>query len=230
MLVRRARIPEQLAQELEKLLREKVWEPGAQLPPERELALRFGVSRASVRDALRILELHGWLEIRQGEGTRVASEAQGFSGRLRARLHEPVFIGELFELRRILEPAVAALAAQRVQDPGLEKLEGLLQEQQAASQDLHKFLELDLGFHRALAEAAQNGLLAELLQLLGVELRQTRLLATARRFRPALTLREHRRILKAIQERDPEGARAAMLAHLSTVERSANAQLKEVAG
>lgn len=228
MLARRARIPEQLAHELEQLLQEGVWEPGAQIPPERELALRFGVSRASVRDALRILELHGWLEIRQGEGTRVASSARGFGGRLRTRLHEPAFVAELFELRRILEPAVAALAAQRAEGQDLEKLERVLLEQRQVTRDLHKFLELDLGFHRALAEAAHNTLLAEVLQLLVVELRQTRLSATALRFRPANTLREHRRILGAIRERDPEGARAAMLAHLSTVERSANAGAREV--
>jgi GntR family transcriptional repressor for pyruvate dehydrogenase complex len=229
MLARRARIPEQLAQELEKLLQDGVWEPGVQIPPERELAQRFGVSRASVRDALRILELHGWLEIRQGEGTRVASSARGFGGRLRTRLHEPTFVAELFELRRILEPAVAALAAQRAEGQDLEKLEKVLLEQRQATRDLHKFLEFDLGFHRALAETTHNTLLVEVLQLLVVELRQTRLSATARQFRPANTLREHQRILGAIQQRDPEGARAAMLAHLSTVERSANSQAKEVA-
>ncbi|MER3554410.1 MAG: FadR family transcriptional regulator [Meiothermus sp.] len=229
MLARRARIPEQLAQELEKLLQEGVWGPGVQIPPERELAQRFGVSRASVRDALRILELYGWLEIRQGEGTRVASSAVGFGRRLRTRLHEPSFVSELFELRRILEPTVAALAAERAEAEDLEKLEGLLKQQKEATKDLHKFLELDLSFHKALAECAHNGLLVEVLQLLVVELRQTRLSATARRFRPLNTLREHRRIVSAVRKGDAEEAQAAMLAHLSTVERSAFAEPKEVA-
>jgi len=229
MLVRRARIPEQLAQELEKLLQDGVWQSGEQIPPERELASRFGVSRASVRDALRILELHGWLEIRQGEGTRVALPAESFAQRLRTRLHEPAFVAELFELRRILEPGVVVLAAERATEQDLAKLERLLEEQKGASTDLHKFLELDLGFHKALAESAHNSLLVEVLQLLVVELRQTRLSATARRFRPANTLREHRRIFGAIRKRDPEEARVAMLAHLSTVERSALAEREEVA-
>lgn len=228
MLARRSRIPEQVAQELEQLLRAGIWKAGSQLPPERELAQRFGVSRASVRDALRILELQGWLEIRQGEGTRVASSAQGFGGRLRPRLHEIGFVAELFELRRILESEVAALAAERAAPADLEKLAHLLREQQQSTKDLHKFLELDLSFHQALAEAVRNRPLVEVLRLLVVELWQTRLSATAQSFRPVRTLREHLRIVEAIQKRDPEGARRAMLEHLSTVERSAKLQAKEV--
>lgn len=104
----------------------------------------------------------------------------------------------------------------------------LLREQQQSTKDLHKFLELDLSFHQALAEAVRNRPLVEVLRLLVVELWQTRLSATARSFRPVRTLREHLRIVEAIQRRDPEAARRAMLAHLATVERSAKLQAKEV--
>lgn len=220
-MVRPVRIPEKLAKDLEQLLQDGVWRPGEQLPGERDLASRFGVSRSSVREALRILELHGWVDIRQGDGTRVALPSESFARRLRSRLHQEDVIAELFEVRRILEPAVAALAAQRADAAGLERLQDLLNQQEAASADLYRFVELDLDFHKTLAEISQNAVLGEIVLLLAAELRQTRMTATAKRFRPQSTLREHRLILEAIRAADPGAAREAMLAHLSTVERSA---------
>lgn len=225
-MMRPTRIPEKLAKDLEQLLQDGVWRPGDQLPGERDLASRFGVSRSSVREALRILELHGWVDIRQGDGTRVAHPSESFGRRLRSRLHEEDFIAELFEVRRILEPAVAALAAERSDEKGIERLEELLYQQQLSAADLYRFVELDLDFHKTLAELSQNAVLSEIVVLLAAELRQTRLTATARRFRPQSTLVEHRRILEAIRASNPEAARKAMLAHLSTVERSA--KTKEV--
>lgn len=225
-MVRPARISEKLARDLEQLLQDGVWQPGDQLPGERDLASRFGVSRSSVREALRILELHGWVEIRQGDGTRVASPSESFGRRLRSRLHQEDFILELFEVRRILEPAVAALAAERSHPQGVARLEELLAQQQAAKGDLYRFVELDMVFHKTLADMSRNAVLSEIVGLLEVELRQIRLVSTAKRYRPQVTLSEHLRILEAIRASDPEAARQAMLAHLSTVESSA--KIKEV--
>jgi len=225
-MVRPARISEKLAKDLEQLLQDGVWRPGDQLPGERDLASRFGVSRSSVREALRILELHGWVEIRQGDGTRVASPSESFGRRLRSRLHQEDFIVELFEVRRILEPAVAALAAERSHPQGVARLEELLAQQQAAKEDLYRFVELDMFFHKTLADMSRNAVLSQIVGLLEVELRQIRLVSTAKRYRPEVTLTEHRRILEAIRASDPEAARQAMLAHLSTVESSA--KIKEV--
>lgn len=225
-MVRPARISEKLARDLEQLLQDGVWRPGDQLPGERDLASRFGVSRSSVREALRILELHGWVEIRQGDGTRVASASESFGRRLRSRLHQEDFILELFEVRRILEPAVAALAAERSHPQGVARLEELLAQQQAAKGDLYRFVELDMVFHKTLADMSRNAVLSEIVGLLEVELRQIRLVSTAKRYRPQVTLSEHLRILEAIRASDPEVARQAMLAHLSTVESSA--KIKEV--
>lgn len=225
-MTRPIRIPEKLAKDLEQLLQDGVWRPGDQLPGERDLASRFGVSRSSVREALRILELHGWVNIRQGDGTRVAYPSESFGRRLRSRLHEEDFIAELFEVRRILEPAVAALAAERSHPQGVARLEELLAQQQVAKGDLYRFVELDMVFHKTLANMSRNTVLSEIVGLLEVELRQIRLVSTAKRYRPEVTLTEHLRILEAIRASDPEAARQAMLAHLSTVERSAS--IKEV--
>jgi GntR family transcriptional repressor for pyruvate dehydrogenase complex len=225
-MVRPTRVSEKLAKDLEQLLQDGVWRPGDQLPGERDLASRFGVSRSSVREALRILELHGWVEIRQGDGTRVASPSESFGRRLRSRLHQEDFIVELFEVRRILEPAVAALAAERSHPQGVARLEELLAQQQAAKGDLYRFVELDMFFHKTLADMSRNAVLSEIVSLLEVELRQIRLVSTAKRYRPEVTLSEHLRILEAIRASDPEAARQAMLAHLSTVESSA--KIKEV--
>lgn len=221
-MLRRMRIPEKLARDLEQLIQRGVWHPGEQLPPERKLAARFRVSRASVRDALRMLELAGWVEIRQGDGTRVAQPAGGFGRRLLSRLHDPAFVAELFELRRILEPAAAALAAQRAGAEEFARLEELLLHQREARDDRYTFVELDLDFHWALAEASHNTALCEVLRLLGGELRQTRLSATTQRFEPEITLEEHWRILEAVKQGNAVEAEQAMLEHLRTVERGAS--------
>ena len=220
-MIRRTRIPEQVARDLEQLLQDGVWKAGDQIPPERDLATRFGVSRASVRDALRILELQGWVQIRQGEGTKVASAADSFGQHLRNRLHQPGFVAELFELRRILEPAAAEMAALRASKPTLDQLEALLHAQSRAFTDKYLFVEADLEFHRLLAKASSNSVLHEVIQLLGLELRQTRISSTARRFRPQNTLSEHQRIFEAIKNQDPQAARQAMVAHLTTIEKAA---------
>jgi GntR family transcriptional repressor for pyruvate dehydrogenase complex len=223
-MMRPTRIPEKLARDLEQLLQDGVWRPGDQLPGERDLASRFGVSRSSVREALRILELHGWVNIRQGDGTRVAYPSESFGRRLRSRLHEEDFIAELFEVRRILEPAVAALAAERGYQQEFARLEELLAQQRMATGDLYRFVELDMDFHKTLADMSQNAVLSEIVALLAAELRQTRMTATAKRFRPESTLSEHLQILEAIRASKPEAARQAMLVHLNTVERSAKSK------
>lgn len=220
-MMRPTRVSENLARNLEQLLQQGVWRPGDQLPGERDLASRFGVSRSSVREALRALELNGWVDIRQGDGTRVAHPSENFGRCLRSRLHGENLIAELFEVRRILEPAVAALAAERRDLKGIQRLVDLFTQQQSAAGDVYSFVELDLDFHNTLAEISQNAVLIQIVALLTAELRQTRMTATAKRFCPESTLTGHHTILEAIRASNPEAARAAMLEHLSAVECSA---------
>ncbi len=207
------------------LVREGVWKPGDLLPPERGLAERFGVSRASVRDALRILEVSGWVSVRQGDGTRVAEPSHSLGRSLVGRLSDPNLVAELFEFRRIIEPEAAALAAGRALVTQLKQLRSLIEDQRLSTNDLHRSLEIDMAFHRAIAEASGNRIISEVVTQLTDGLRETRVRSIAKGFFPERSLRAHVKILQCLEARDPERARRAMRNHLQSVSNTAGGTL-----
>ncbi|MBW6395158.1 FadR family transcriptional regulator [Thermus sp. SYSU G05001] len=218
--MRRTRLANLIAHELETLIQEGVWVPGAYLPPERVLADRFKVSRVSIREALRLLEARGVIEIHPSSGARVRSSTTAVGHLLASRL-EGLSLTDLFEFRYIVEPEAAALAAKRADKDVLDRLAEILTEQEASLQDVHGFLALDLEFHRLIAVASGNGVLQEMVSALNAGLRETRLRAIKATFDPIRSLEGHRRVLKAILSGDADGARQAMRQHLKEVEASA---------
>lgn len=219
--MKKTRISEQVASSLESLIRQGVWKPGDLLPSERELAQRFGVSRTSVRDALRSLELLGWVDIRHGEGTRVRDSWSGLERFVSRALERPDLIQDLLELRELLEPQLAALAAERIDAEQLRRLQAIFEEQRQRVADPLAFLEADLRFHECISEAAGNRLSMEIIKVLSAGLREVRLRSLSKTFNPEKSLAGHRAILEAIRLRDPQGAFAAMRAHLKDVEEAA---------
>ncbi|WP_329561854.1 FadR family transcriptional regulator [Streptomyces uncialis] len=192
--------------------------PGDRLPPESELAGALGLSRNSLREAVRALSLIRVLDVRQGDGTYVTGlgpelllTAVGFAVDLHPAHTAPQFLA----VRRILEPAAAALAAARITEPELDALHALL-DVPADTVPEAELLARDLEFHRRIARAAGNPVLCALLDALS---------RTAPRTGPAATghgvaahaLREHRAILAALRERDAEAARSWVSVHLAPV-------------
>lgn len=218
--MQRTRIATLIAQELEALIREGFWSPGEHLPSERALAERFRVSRVSLREALRLLEASGLIEIRQGDGARVRAQSSAV-GYLLARRLEGLNLQHLFEFRQIVEPEAAALAAERASPIHLSALQDTLADQARHVKDPHGFLLLDLEFHRLISVASGNAVLQEIVSALNAGLRETRLRAMAHRYDPLRSLEGHRRILEAILSRNPQEAREAMRQHLCEVETSA---------
>lgn len=218
--MQRARIATLIAKELEALIREGLWGPGEHLPSERVLAERFRVSRVSVREALRLLEASGLVEIRHGDGAKVRAPASAV-GHLLAQRLEGLSLRDLFEFRQIVEPEAAALAAERAGPSHLRALEKTLADQTQHAEDPHGFLLLDMEFHRLIAVASGNAVLQEIVGALNAGLRETRLRAMARRYDPLRSLEGHRRVLEAILSHDPPVAREAMRQHLREVETSA---------
>jgi GntR family transcriptional repressor for pyruvate dehydrogenase complex len=218
--MRPLRVGNLIAKEMEALIKDGVWSPGDMLPSERELAQRFGVSRGSVREALRLLEATGLVTIRQGEGARVSDPSSSIGHLLAQRIDSPN-IFHLFEFRLMLEPEVAALAAQRANSEHLQALKEVTLYQRRAIDDPHKFLFLDMQFHRLIAEASGNPILLEIISALNVGFRETRLRAMARVYDPLASLVAHERILEAIMSRDATRARETMREHLKRVEVSA---------
>lgn len=195
-------------------------QPGDRLPPERELAQQLAVSRASVREALRVLEAFGVVSARRGRGADAGSvvtsgDHSGLAGVLRisaSLLRIP--LGDLVEVRVAIEAMTARAAAERGAGDELTELARAI----AGVTDRDAFLELDTGFHVELARASGNALAPMLMEALRE--------AIARQMRAAFDevadwddtresiASDHRGIADAIAARDPEAAEAAVVGHI----------------
>jgi GntR family transcriptional repressor for pyruvate dehydrogenase complex len=198
-----------------------LWRPGDRLPREADLALQLGLSRNSLREAVRALSLVRVLEVRQGNGTYVSSlepdlllETTSFVTHL---LQEHTVL-ELFEVRRLLEPAAAALAAVRMDDEGRRMLRVELDRMLAAG-GVEELIDADMAFHSLIAGAAGNTVLSSLLDGLSARTMRVRVWrGRADEQALAVTMSEHVRIYEAIMSRDPELTRALAAAHIATGE------------
>jgi GntR family transcriptional repressor for pyruvate dehydrogenase complex len=192
---------------------------GQRLPAERELAAQLGVSRPSLREAIRALIALNILESRHGEGTFVSSLEPEL-------LTEPIdfvlqiddgSIAALFEARRVLEAGIAALAAQRASDLELAELEGFARRGRTKLDEVDAFIEHDVEFHDRIRRAARSPVLASMLGSVS-----TLSLETRRRTAQSQAVRtrshgDHVRIVKSLKARDPEAARQAMITHLEHI-------------
>ncbi len=226
-LVRTSRLYEQIVQQIEESIVKGDLKAGDQLPAERELAQRFGVSRTAVREAVKALREKGLVEAYSGRGTFVTdgtTQAVRQSLDLMVKIGQPEGSTHLAEVRAILEPEIAALAAVRIQEAELATMREAVVVMDRAGQDPQAFIEADLDFHLALAEGANNPLILSLLDSIVGLLREQRL----RIFRvpggPERGQVHHKRILEAVEHHDAEKARETMRAHLCQVRDDGQAQ------
>jgi GntR family transcriptional repressor for pyruvate dehydrogenase complex len=196
-------------------------EPGARLPPETELAQLLGASRNTVREAVRALVTVHVLDVRRGDGTFVTSLRpelllEGFGAAV--DLMQEGFSLELIGVRRILEPAATALAAERIDDEALAVLGGYLQAMRDAASEAER-IEHDAEFHRLIAAWSGNETLASMLS--AVSSRTLRVRAwrgVAEEGAGPRTVAQHQDILDALIARDPTRASSAALVHVATTE------------
>jgi GntR family transcriptional repressor for pyruvate dehydrogenase complex len=222
-------LPEQIARRIEALIRaDTPIGPGTRLPSERELSQIFGVSRLSVREAVHRLEALDLVVVRRGAGTFVARSAAGPEDTpVEPALPKSINIEELFEVRRLLEPAAAEWAALRADRRAVLQLERLAErfESVAANSErgFEQLVNSDIELHVEIARSAENVLLSRLLERL-YDLNRPQLEYSLRRDgRAEETTVEHRNIVDAIAAKDPSAARGAMLAHLAAAEASIRA-------
>lgn len=212
-------VPDNLAVELERLIASGTLQVGTRIPPERELADLWGLSRSSVRDALKQLELRGLIQRRPGRGTIVIENVNRLGGTLADLLnHSQRELLQVMEIRNIIEPQVTAKAALRARPMDLEELTDLLQ-QMSRRVSVTRFTELDRSFHHSIARATGNPLLVSLLERVSEIVDQSRQELLQNRGRRMTSLREHRAILDALYAGNPEEAEAAAHAHLNSVQR-----------
>lgn len=230
-IVRSSRLYEQIVQQVEDSIHKGTLKPGDQLPPERELAQQFGVSRTAVREAVKALHEKGLVEAYPGRGTFITD---GTSYSMRQSLDRMVKVGQaegsafLAEVRAILEPEIAALAATRADAEDVSSMREQVAVMDGACKDPDAFIEADLDFHLALAEAAANPIILSLIDSIVGLLREQRMGIFQVEGGPERGQHHHKRILKAIELRDPTGAREAMKAHLVQVREDSRRAPKEL--
>jgi GntR family transcriptional repressor for pyruvate dehydrogenase complex len=217
--IRRNKVYEEVARQLERMILKKL-RPGDKLPSERELAESLGVSRSSIRDAIRSLELIGLVEPRQGSGTVVREiSADTLMNPLTNVLrHKMELVSELLDFRKMLEPPLAARAATHASDEELAEMEEILRRQDTKLRGGELAIEEDSEFHYSIAMASGNTVVLKVLDVLMDLLRDTRERSLQLEGRAHKSLAGHRKVLAAIKKRDAEAAKAAMRRHIEDVE------------
>lgn len=214
-------------QAIEELLVSGRFVSGDRLPVEADLATSLNISRGTLREAVRALAQAGALDVRQGDGSYVArlDPARLFTGlRIQAQLAQASNLAVLMDARSILEPRMAAVAAERRTDADLAALDATLADLNSLDQDdLDHFVDKDLGFHRAVAAAAQSPLLGEVLNCVVMTTVRLRHLvgSDADAYRSA-TRGSHARLVDALRAGDGAKASVETSDHLSEISRWIN--------
>ena len=202
--------------------------PGTELPSENEMANQIGVSKFSMREALRVAQSQGLIEISQGRRTKVADlsmkPAAGIMNLLMKR--SKYLLLELTEARRSLEISIVRLAALRRTDEQVEAMARTIADMEANRDDLLFCVDKDIEFHEILAQATKNRVFELINESIGEILRESRK-ETMRISGVEMPIFEHQEILSAIKKKDPDKAVECMGLHLDTAESNLKALNEE---
>jgi GntR family transcriptional repressor for pyruvate dehydrogenase complex len=226
---RRPTLSEEVLRRLVEVLHAGHISPGDKLPPERELATLLGISRPAVREALRALSLLGIIDARPGRGTRVVEsiDALPLEPFLFKLLLNRSRLLDLMEMRKIIEPEVAALAAERAGESARAAIQARFSEHERLVRETDDVeAEADAGqqFHLALAKATGNSAFAQLLFSLSDLIKEMGRLIVSRKHGASLAW--HRAIMEAVLARDPVEAKRIMRTHLDEVEKELRSSLQ----
>jgi GntR family transcriptional repressor for pyruvate dehydrogenase complex len=221
--ITKARLSEAAIEQIKELIVSENLEPGAKLPSERDLVEALGVGRSSIREALRILEIMGLVEVLPGKGAFV----KALTGDLFIPLSEILTsqkesLQHHFEARMVLEPSAAALAAKRASAGEVAQLRRNLEnfKENLAQENLVGLIRVDIEFHRLVANATDNQTIAVLMNTITRHDFHGWKAALRTSNRPRKTVTEHGRILEAIASGDEKKARSAMRRHLMAAQRN----------
>ena len=217
--IRKTRLADDIAERIRILIVDGTFPPGQPLPGERTLAERFGVSRSSIRDAFRMLEMIGLLEMRHGQGTfpRELSVDRLVTPLASVLTNRRDLEGELMDVRRMFEPAVARAAAARISDADLAGLRAIVEAQRRKLKVKQSALVEDTAFHAALARATRNTVVVRIMETLNDLLTESRKRALRQTSRPEQSLRGHEAVVEALTRRDGDGAAKAMHEHIDEI-------------
>jgi DNA-binding FadR family transcriptional regulator len=218
--VQTERLYQQIVEQIELRFVSGELKVGDQLPSERELAEQFAVSRIAVREAVKALREKGLVEIRPGRGTFITNGTQGVIRHSLGLLMKFGSAGaspNLVEVREIMEPEIAGLAATRISDEQIVAMTEAVDLMDTALDNVNVFVEADLDFHLALAQATQNPIIPILMNSIIDLLREQRKRIALVNGGLARGQYHHKKILDAIIRHDSKAARRAMQQHLEQV-------------
>jgi GntR family transcriptional repressor for pyruvate dehydrogenase complex len=218
--IRHTRVSDEIVNQVKNLISEGALKPGDQLPPERELIKQFGVSRPTLREALKSLIAMGFLEAAQTKRTFVKSVISD-------RMQDPLSlliktdtqkIFDLIEVRKALEAWSAFLAAERATEDDIKQLESVIKEMKAAFEKGQSWEKEDADFHLAIAQATHNTIQTHLMSTIYDLLRESVARVFTDHAKLKRLLHQHYRIFSAIKNHSPEKARDRTLEHLNYVD------------
>jgi GntR family transcriptional regulator, transcriptional repressor for pyruvate dehydrogenase complex len=231
--IRRVRLYENAVEQIQTLILSKKYEPGDRLPSERSLAEQFRISRHSLREALRILDVTGLIEIRVGDGIYVKEvdflpyiESLNLSIRSRLEIERDTFV-KLWGARKILEMGMVDLAAKKVSEPFLKSLWWCIEEMKRNIDYQDGFISAGIRFHRLIAEIAQNEILILIWDLLANLMRKSQSKIYGIPWSPKKALAAHKKIYLALKAKEPRKAVEAMKRHMLDEERALVASLEK---
>lgn len=204
-----------VARQIKDLIREQRLKPGDKLPNEMELSQLFGVSRPTIREAMKSLISQNIVSIHRGRGTFVSetpgivADPLGFDF-----IHSADLQIALIEARLIIEPGAARLAARNAEPKDIETMHCLLQEMEESVQMHHVRITKELEFHRSIARATKNPVILRIIPVIMEAIQKTYREAPRTPEDHQQALEEHRRVLEAIRSHSPEEAYQAMRQHL----------------
>ena len=208
-------LPEHLAQLMRNMIFSKELNPGDRFPTETELIQRFGVSRSTVRETIKILKAENVIQIKRGVGTFITMRPGQVTDPLGLNYaNKRHLLANLMETRLMIEPKIAAMAAVRATQANLEKLAKILETMSKEDQKSGNHSRIDIDFHTAIAECTQNDVLQRILPIVNesIYVGYTQTMDVPGSFEKAIEY--HRRIYRAIKERDAVLARKEIEEHL----------------
>lgn len=208
-------LAEQVEDQIYHFILDTPLEPGAKLPNEFELGEKFGVGRSTIREAVKLLSSKGIVEVRRGSGTYVVTTVKGLSDPLglRSIKDKNALALDLANVRLLLEPGIAEMAAQNATEKDIERLRRLCGRVESKIHCGESYIEDDIAFHTCVAESSKNMVVEQLVPIIDtavmmfVNVTHKKLIDE--------TILTHRMIVDAIARHDPIGARSAMVMHLN---------------
>lgn len=217
--IKKTRVAEEVADRIRVLMLDGTFPADQPLPSERHLAEHFGVSRGSIRDALRTLETIGLLETRHGQGTfpRELSVERLVAPLASVMAYRADLQDELLDVRRIFEPAVAHVAAARATEEDLTDLQRVLDTQRQKLKTGQSAITEDTAFHAILARATRNRVVMSIMATLNDLLVESRTHSLQQKGRPARSVDGHEAVVAALRRKDADGASVAMSKHIDQI-------------